>query len=59
VALRPGGADEYLPTVLARARFETWVIGRRDPQRLVELLERGTTVGTRITPPRLLPWLHG
>jgi 5-(aminomethyl)-3-furanmethanol phosphate kinase len=47
-ALRPGGVDEYLPTVLERASFETWVIGGRDPERLVELLERGTTTGTRI-----------
>jgi 5-(aminomethyl)-3-furanmethanol phosphate kinase len=47
-ALRPGGVDEHLPTVLERAAFETWVIGGRDPQRLAELLERGTTVGTRI-----------
>jgi 5-(aminomethyl)-3-furanmethanol phosphate kinase len=47
-ALRPGGVDEYLPTVLEQARFETWVIGGRDPERLVELLERGTTAGTRI-----------
>jgi aspartokinase-like uncharacterized kinase len=47
-ALRPGGVDEYLPTVLEQAGFETWVIGGREPQRLVELLERGTTVGTRI-----------
>jgi aspartokinase-like uncharacterized kinase len=47
-ALRPGGVDEYLPTLLERARFETWVIGGRDPGRLVELLDRGATVGTRI-----------
>jgi 5-(aminomethyl)-3-furanmethanol phosphate kinase len=47
-ALRPGGVDAYLPTALAGASFETWVIGGRDPQRLVELLERGTTIGTRI-----------
>jgi aspartokinase-like uncharacterized kinase len=46
--LRPGGVDEYLPTVLEQASFETWVIGGREPQRLAELLERGTTVGTRI-----------
>jgi 5-(aminomethyl)-3-furanmethanol phosphate kinase len=51
--------DEYLPTVLARARFETWVIGGRDPARLAELLDRGTTVGTRIAPARLVPWRHG
>jgi 5-(aminomethyl)-3-furanmethanol phosphate kinase len=47
-ALRPAGVDEHLPAVLERASFETWVISGRDPQRLVELLERGTTVGTRI-----------
>jgi 5-(aminomethyl)-3-furanmethanol phosphate kinase len=43
-----GGVDEHLPTVLEGAQFETWVIGGRDPERLVELLEHGTTVGTRI-----------
>jgi 5-(aminomethyl)-3-furanmethanol phosphate kinase len=47
-ALRPGGVDEYLPTVLERASFETWVISGRDPERLAELLDRGTTAGTRI-----------
>jgi 5-(aminomethyl)-3-furanmethanol phosphate kinase len=47
-ALRPGGVDKHLPTVLESARFETWVIGGRDPARVVELLERGTTAGTRI-----------
>jgi aspartokinase-like uncharacterized kinase len=47
-ALRPGGVDEYLPAVLEAATFETWVIGGRVPQRLVELLDRGATVGTRI-----------
>jgi 5-(aminomethyl)-3-furanmethanol phosphate kinase len=47
-ALRPGGVDEYLPTVLANARFETWVISGRDPRRLTELLDRGTSAGTRI-----------
>ena len=52
-ALRPGGVDSYLPTVLEHARFETWVIGA---ERVVELIERGTTVGTRIG---LLPWIHG
>jgi aspartokinase-like uncharacterized kinase len=58
-ALRPGGVDEYLPTVLERASFETWVISGRDPERLVGLLERGTTVGTRIAPARLLPSENG
>jgi aspartokinase-like uncharacterized kinase len=47
-ALRPGGVDGYLPTALANARFETWVIGGRDPRRLTELLDRGTCAGTRI-----------
>jgi aspartokinase-like uncharacterized kinase len=54
-ALRPGGVDEYLPTVLERASFETWVISGRDPERLGELLERGTTAGTRIARAHLLP----
>jgi 5-(aminomethyl)-3-furanmethanol phosphate kinase len=47
-ALRPAGVDEHLPAVLERAGFETWLISGRDPERLAELLERGTTVGTRI-----------
>jgi 5-(aminomethyl)-3-furanmethanol phosphate kinase len=53
-ALGPGGVDAHLPTVLERASFETWVIGGRDPERVVELFERGTTVGTRIAAARLL-----
>jgi aspartokinase-like uncharacterized kinase len=53
-ALRTGGVDAYLPTVLEGARFETWVVGGREPDRVVELLERGTTVGTRIASARLL-----
>ncbi len=52
-ALRPGGVDEYLPVLLESAPFETWVIGA---ERVAELFERGTTVGTRIG---LLPWIHG
>jgi 5-(aminomethyl)-3-furanmethanol phosphate kinase len=47
-ALRPGGIDEHLPAVLERAPFETWVISGRDPGRLTALLDRGTTLGTRI-----------
>jgi 5-(aminomethyl)-3-furanmethanol phosphate kinase len=58
-ALRPGGVDAYLPTVLEGAHFETWVIGGRDPRRLVELLERGTTVGTRIAAAGLLRSKNG
>jgi aspartokinase-like uncharacterized kinase len=52
---RAAGVDEHLPAALEGAHFETWVIGGRDPQRLAELLDRGTTVGTRIAPARLLP----
>ena len=47
-ALAPAGVDQHLPTVLERASFETWVISGRDPARLVQLLEHGATVGTRI-----------
>jgi aspartokinase-like uncharacterized kinase len=47
-ALRPAGVDAYLSTALANARFETWVISGRDPGRLVQLLEHGATLGTRI-----------
>jgi 5-(aminomethyl)-3-furanmethanol phosphate kinase len=53
-ALRPGGVDAYLPTALERASFETWVIGGRDPERVVKLFESGTTVGTWIAATRLL-----
>ena len=53
-ALPAGGVDEHLPAMLAGARFETWVIGGRDPARLAELLEHGTTAGTRIAAGRLL-----
>ncbi len=53
-ALAGGGVDAYLPAVLERASLETWVISGRDPERLARLLERGTTVGTRIAPAGLL-----
>ena len=53
-ALPPGGVDAYLPTVLEDARFETWVVGGRNPERVAELLEGGTTAGTRIASARLL-----
>ena len=58
-ALGSGGVDEHLPTVLAGATFETWVIGGRHPARLAELLDRGTTAGTRIAAGRLLASGHG
>jgi aspartokinase-like uncharacterized kinase len=57
-ALQTGGVDAYLPAVLAGAHFETWVVGGRDPARVAELLERGTTAGTRIAAGRLLPCRH-
>jgi aspartokinase-like uncharacterized kinase len=53
-ALRAGGVDEHLSAMLGSARFETWVISGRDPARLAELLEHGTTAGTRIAAGRLL-----
>jgi aspartokinase-like uncharacterized kinase len=46
--LRTDGVDEHLPAALRAARVETWVIDGRDPARLVELLERGATAGTRV-----------
>jgi aspartokinase-like uncharacterized kinase len=55
---RAAGVDQHLPAVLAGAHFETWVVGR-DPARVAELLERGTTAGTRIAAARLLPSGHG
>jgi 5-(aminomethyl)-3-furanmethanol phosphate kinase len=58
-ALRPAGIDAYLPTALEEAAFETWVIGGRPPERVVELLERGRTVGTRIAAAGLLRSKNG
>jgi aspartokinase-like uncharacterized kinase len=40
-----GGVDAHLAEVLA---VETWVVNGRAPERLVELLERGRTVGTQV-----------
>jgi aspartokinase-like uncharacterized kinase len=57
-ALGTGGVDAHLPEVLAAAGFETWIVGGRDPARLTELLEHGTTAGTRIAGARLLPCRH-
>jgi 5-(aminomethyl)-3-furanmethanol phosphate kinase len=58
-ALRPAGVDAYLPTALERASFETWVIGGRVPARVVELFERGATVGTRVAAAQLLRSKNG
>ena len=43
-----GGVDQYLATVLAQNEVETWVINGRNPDRLVELFEKGQTLGTCI-----------
>ena len=48
-ALAPAGVDAHLPTVLHATGVETWVIGGRDPARLVELLDTGRTAGTLVT----------
>jgi 5-(aminomethyl)-3-furanmethanol phosphate kinase len=53
-AVAGAGVDEYLPTLLEHASFETWLISGRDPARIAELLDRGTTTGTRIAAARLL-----
>jgi aspartokinase-like uncharacterized kinase len=50
--LRPGAVDDYLPTVLADARFETWVVS---PGRLAELFDQGTPIDAA----GLLPWRDG
>jgi aspartokinase-like uncharacterized kinase len=52
--LYPEGVDGYLPTILERASFETWVINGRDGARITELLDTGRTTGTRIPAARLL-----
>ena len=48
LAKHRGGVDEYLSHFLAAEPLETWVINGRHPGRLVELLERSYTTGTRI-----------
>ena len=47
---RAAGVDEQLPEALRAADVEAWVIDGRVPARLVTLLERGATAGTRVTP---------
>ena len=46
---RAAGVDEHLPEALRAAGVETWVINGREPARLVELLEHGSTDGTLVT----------
>ncbi len=44
-----GGVDEYLAVLLATLDLETWVINGQLTDRLVELLDTGQTLGTRIS----------
>jgi aspartokinase-like uncharacterized kinase len=46
---RAGGVDPYFAAALAAARVEGWIVGGDDPARLAELLDTGTTAGTRVT----------
>lgn len=46
---QPGGVDEYLSVVLATLDVELWIINGQQPDRLVELLDVGQTIGTRIS----------
>jgi 5-(aminomethyl)-3-furanmethanol phosphate kinase len=49
---RAAGVDAHLPEALRAAGVEAWVIGGREPARLVQLLDNGSTEGTRVTPAR-------
>ena len=44
-----GGVDEYLAVLLASLELETWVINGQRTERLVELLDTGHALGTRIS----------
>jgi 5-(aminomethyl)-3-furanmethanol phosphate kinase len=48
LAGQSGGVDEYLSHFLSSARLETWVINGNSPERLSQLLESGSTTGTKI-----------
>ena len=48
LALHTGGVDGYLPDFLALMQLETWVVNGLKPGRIAELLNSGSTVGTRI-----------
>jgi aspartokinase-like uncharacterized kinase len=49
-ALRPPEVDAYLPAALRGAGVETWVIDGREPARLIEVLDTGSTAGTVVLP---------
>lgn len=43
-----GGVDEYLHAVLGANCVETWIVNGLHPSRLVELLDNGLAIATRI-----------
>lgn len=45
-----GGVDEYLCRFLASTCLETWIVNGLRPERIGELLDSGSTKGTRIVP---------
>ena len=46
---RATGVDKHLPDALRAAGVDAWVIDGREPDRLVALLEHGSTEGTLVT----------
>jgi 5-(aminomethyl)-3-furanmethanol phosphate kinase len=52
---RAAGVDQHLPEALRAAGVEAWVIDGRKPDRLLTLLEHGSTEGTLVTPPATTP----
>lgn len=46
---RCAGVDRYLPVALRTTGVEAWVVAGARPSRLLELLESGATIGTRLT----------
>jgi aspartokinase-like uncharacterized kinase len=45
-----GGVDAYLAGFLSFKNLETWIINGLKPERIRELLDSGSTAGTRIAP---------
>lgn len=48
LARHSGGVDAYLARFMDRTRLETWVVNGLKPGRVSELMDSGTTTGTRI-----------
>jgi aspartokinase-like uncharacterized kinase len=42
------GVDRYLATILADSGLDLWIVNGNAPDRLKELLAKGTTLGTRL-----------